>query len=125
MRILLIISCLLIGFGTFAQKPKKKKRSKDATEQSTLEPNSLDPAYSGAEIPREPKKKKSKSKGPTYDSQQDYYDRMLAVAKERDKAEREMAKPQYSNPMYFGHKRPPKKHKPGKMKYCKECGIRH
>ena len=50
---------------------------------------------------------------------------MLAVAKERDKAEREMAKPQYSNPMYFGHKRPPKKHKPGKMKYCKECGIRH
>jgi len=124
MRALLIILFLLIGFGAFAQKSKKEKRDKDATEQSTVEPNSLSP-YQGAEaMPREPKKKK-KSKGPTYDSQQDYYDRMMAVAKERDKAEREMAKPQYSNPMYFGHKRPPKKHKAGKLKYCKECGIRH
>ncbi|SHG90115.1 hypothetical protein SAMN04488109_2396 [Chryseolinea serpens] len=125
MRALLIILFFLIGFGTYAQKPKKKKRDKDATEQSTVDPNSLSP-YQGAESTfREPKKKKSKSKGPTYDSQQDYYDRMMAVAKERGKAEREMAKPQYSNPMYFGHKRPPKKHKAGKLKYCKECGIRH
>ncbi|HEY5748189.1 MAG TPA: hypothetical protein VIU12_19090 [Chryseolinea sp.] len=125
MRALLIILFFLIGFGAFAQKSKKKKRDKDATEQSTVDPNSLSP-YQGAEtMPREPKKKKSKSKGPTYDSQQDYYDRMMAVAKERDKAGREMAKPQYSNPMYFGHKRPPKKHKAGKLKYCKECGIRH
>ena len=27
--------------------------------------------------------------------------------------------------MYFGHKRPPKKRPANKMKFCKECGIRH
>jgi hypothetical protein len=27
--------------------------------------------------------------------------------------------------LYFGHKNPPKKHKAGKIRYCKECGIRH
>jgi hypothetical protein len=50
---------------------------------------------------------------------------MQATVKEKRKAEKIMEKPQYSNPMYFGHKRPPKKRAPNKMKYCKECGIRH
>ena len=34
-------------------------------------------------------------------------------------------KPQYSNPLYFGHKKKPKKRKRGKQKVCKECGIKH
>ncbi len=34
-------------------------------------------------------------------------------------------KPQYNNPMYFGHKRPPKKNPVGKRKYCKECLMWH
>lgn len=51
--------------------------------------------------------------------------RMKAVVKDHRKAEKEMLKPQYSDPTYFGHKRKPKKHKPGKMKFCKECEIRH
>jgi len=34
-------------------------------------------------------------------------------------------KPQYSDPLYFGHKKKPKKRPPGKQKYCKECGMRH
>lgn len=61
----------------------------------------------------------------TVDPVKEYYERMEDVAKAYKKAERLSRKPQYSNPLYFGHKRPPKKHSPGKMRYCKECGIRH
>jgi hypothetical protein len=59
------------------------------------------------------------------DPVQDYYDRMEDVAKAYRRAEKLSRKPRYSNPLYFGHKRPPRKHSPEKMRYCKECGIRH
>lgn len=87
-------------------------------------PNSLDPSTS---LRKEyaPKASRRASKGTTYDLQQEYYDRMEQVVKTRRKAEKIMEKPQYSDPMYFGHKRPPKKRKPSRMKFCKECGIRH
>jgi len=56
---------------------------------------------------------------------EEFYDRMEANAKRRKKMAKEMKKPQYSDPMYFGHKRKPKKRSPGKRKFCKECGIVH
>jgi hypothetical protein len=87
-------------------------------------PSSLQPYY-----PKETKapkaKKKSKKSGATFESEQQYYDRMARLVKEKRKVEKEMEKPQYSNPAYFGHKRPPKRHKAGKLRFCKECGIRH
>jgi hypothetical protein len=86
---------------------------------------SLEPYYPKEKQVPKKAKKKSSSKGATYESEQQYYERMAKVFKEKEKAEKEMMKPQYSNPMYFGHKRPPKKHKRGKMKFCKECGLRH
>jgi len=55
----------------------------------------------------------------------EYEKRMETNAKKRKKMEKEMEKPQYSDPTYFGHKKPPKKRKPGKKKFCKECGMRH
>lgn len=48
--------------------------------------------------------------------------RLEARTIEEEKASR---KPQYTNPLYFGHKRPPKKRKVGKKKFCKECGLVH
>ena len=48
-----------------------------------------------------------------------------AFLKRTRKEARLKKKPQYSNPTYLGHKRKPKKHKPGKMKFCKECGMKH
>jgi hypothetical protein len=56
---------------------------------------------------------------------EEFYDRMEANAKKREKMAKEMNKPQYSDPMYFGHKTPPKKRPPGKKKFCKECKMRH
>jgi hypothetical protein len=55
----------------------------------------------------------------------EYYARVEHIAKEKQRILKKMAEPQYSNPMYFGHKRPPKRHEVHKIKYCKECGIRH
>jgi hypothetical protein len=55
----------------------------------------------------------------------EFYARVEQAAKDRQRMLKKMADPQYSNPLYFGHKRPPKKHEAHKMRYCKECGIRH
>lgn len=55
----------------------------------------------------------------------EYQERMKDNAKAAKKKAKEMEKPQYSDPSYFGHKRKPKKRPPHKMKFCEECGIRH
>ncbi len=125
MRIILITIILLAGAVSSSQAQfwKKKKNRNQANEQ--LHPSALNPLPKAGQYQPKAEKKRSSKSGPTYESEQQFYDRMEALAKEKRKIEKLMAKPQYSNPMYFGHKRPPKKRKPGKMKYCKECGIRH
>lgn len=55
----------------------------------------------------------------------EFYVRIEKAAKAKQRMLRKLAKPQYSNFAYFGHKNPPKKHLPFAMRYCKECGIRH
>jgi hypothetical protein len=55
----------------------------------------------------------------------EFYVRAERVAQEKQWMIRELAKPQYSDITYFGHKHKPKKHLPYAMRYCKECGIRH
>lgn len=51
--------------------------------------------------------------------------RMEETSRKRLKEMKKAKDPQYSDPTYFGHKKPPKKRPPGKMKFCKECGMRH
>src|SRR5258707_5615857 len=61
----------------------------------------------------------------SFNAEYEFYKRVAQVAREKQRMLRKMAKPQYSNFAYFGHKHPPKKHLPFAMRYCKECGIRH
>jgi hypothetical protein len=114
---LLAIAILVAGSPAFGQ-----VKTPDETPASQR-PTTLEPYYP------EPKKSQNhKSFSPAktnIDLQREYYERVEAVMKARKKMARIMRKPQYSNPMYFGHKRPPKKHSPKKMKYCRGCGIRH
>lgn len=56
---------------------------------------------------------------------EEFWQRMETNAKHKKKIAKKMEKPQYSDPMYFGHKKKPKKRPPGKRKFCKECGITH
>ena len=73
------------------------------------------------------KKKKSKNSiTKEFDQKvEEYEKRMEANAKRNEKIAREMKKPQYSDPSYFGHKKKPKKRPPGKKKFCKECKMSH
>jgi hypothetical protein len=123
----LTIFLTLVTCTTYAQSRSKKKTPQKQEAGSNL-PTSLNPNGSASTqnfAPRKGSKSKSSSKKITYDQQQQYYERVVTVAKARQKAEKIMEKPQYSNPMYFGHKKMPKKRPPHKMKLCKECGIRH
>lgn len=124
MRFILIL--LFIGISvqlSWGQASDKKSRKKDKDKYETPQPTSKDPF--GSHMNYAPKKSKLKFKGATYNAERNYYERMDDVRKTRKKEARELMKPQYSDPLYFGHKNPPKKHKPGKIRYCKECGIRH
>lgn len=105
---------------TIAQSKKKQQKAKGEQQQS----NSLSP-YFPAEDYEPEKKSKSKSRKATHNAMELHEARMKEVVKSHRKAEKEMAKPQYSDPTYFGHKRKPKKRPPGKMKFCKQCEIRH
>jgi hypothetical protein len=106
-------------FSGYAQSRKQRKE-----ELPKSGPTSLDPLPRERHLPKEARKR-SKAKGPTYNAERDYYERVEDFGKTRRKNEKMLMTPQYSDPSYFGHKRPPKKRPPDKMKFCKECGIRH
>jgi hypothetical protein len=122
-RVTLIFFLGFLTADSYAQFWKKKEK-RAGTENGVQQPTSLNPLHQEQRA-YVPKASRKASKGPTYGLEQEFYDRMEELAKVRKKNERLMEKPQYSNPLYFGHKRPPKKRKPSKMKFCKECGIRH
>lgn len=123
---LIILLVLFVSTATFAQsKKKKQKKSKQKTEQRQ-QASSLSPYFPKDDYaPEKATKKKSKGRKATYNAMDEHEARMKAVVKGHRKAEKEAMKPQYSDPSYFGHKRKPKKRPPGKMKFCKECEIRH
>ncbi len=123
MRLIVTLLLVLVTSFTFAQSRKKRKESRTQTQQSA--PSSLNPGFPEQQAYAPKKSRGKKSGGPTYESQEEYADRMRATVKAKRKAEREMEKPQYSDPSYFGHKRKPKRHSAKKMRLCKECGIRH
>ena len=122
MRLLFILTCVFLSGISFGQSGKKKKTTASEKE-TTSQPTSLNPETQ--KRPEQKKSKKSSSGETTYNSEKEYYDRMAALEKGRRKNERMLDNPQYSDPAYFGHKRPPKRRPPNKMKFCKVCGIRH
>jgi hypothetical protein len=119
MRSLFVLTIFLLGMPllVFAQ-------TDDATPQA---PTSLEPGREEEQrSSSSPRIKRSRSeRGSVVETEKEYVARMKRTVKEIRKKEKEMKKPQYANPLYFGHKRPPKKNKAGHLKVCKECGIRH
>ncbi|HEX8060406.1 MAG TPA: hypothetical protein VF473_05690 [Cyclobacteriaceae bacterium] len=119
---LAFIVFLLIGVGASAQNA----------------PNSLSPGNSKEVNPMlqtkttTAKKKKHrtgvfspKRQNVKHTARYEFYERIEQAAKEKQRILRKLAKPQYSDPRYFGHKRIPKRHQANKMRYCGQCGIRH
>lgn len=135
MRAILILLCLTLTVcvsNAQSSSKKKKKRPVNAEKRtSSLErhASSLEPYTPYAERSTTSRKKTAKQRDKNIakasDPVQEFYARMAEVQKKREQSEKMMEKPQYSDPMYFGHRRPPKKRSPEKMKYCRECGIKH
>lgn len=78
----------------------------------------------------QPKEKRDKVIGRWFSDRQkvaekDYQATVKSARKARKKADKLAEKPQFKDPTYFGHKKPPVKRPPGKQKYCKECELRH
>ena len=99
----------------------------DTYGQSTREPDKAQQFQSNVQSTS---KKKKKSKKNNYKAKMDlavkeYEELMKANVKKKAKIAKEMEKPQYSDPSYFGHKKKPKKRPLSKRKMCKECGIVH
>jgi hypothetical protein len=89
-------------------------------------PNSLSPAVQPTlKVNKRTREVKRVQPNVKHSSEYEFYDRVQKVAKAKKRALRKLAKPQYTNPVYFGHKNIPKKHAPHKMRFCNECGIRH
>ncbi|MDZ7606313.1 MAG: hypothetical protein U5K79_12170 [Cyclobacteriaceae bacterium] len=96
---------------------------------SSREPSSKSDRGATYDVRMSKQKKKGKSKNSMasqYDRKvEEHHELVKANAKKNEKIAREMEKPQYSDPTYFGHKKEPKKRPPGKKKFCKECGMVH
>ena len=126
MKVLVALLLTFITCTAHAQLTGKEKRAARKG-SSTNQPTTLDPGSANVPTvsPRLSGKKEKKSKGPTYNAQKEFEDRMQARAKTYRKNEKMLMRRQFNDPSYFGHKHKPKKHSAAKMRYCKECGIRH
>jgi hypothetical protein len=124
MRLFFFALMILVTCESFAQLSRKERKAARQSSQSS-QPTTLDPATRQGRSAPKHVRKKEKSNGPTYNSQKEFEERMEARSKTYRKNEKYLMTPQYSNPAYFGHKRPPKRRPANKMKFCKECGIRH
>lgn len=120
-----LLSTLLLVFGlslsVFSQVAEKENSKASYNEDNSKAPSSTTRIKSGLS------KKKSKKKQPAGHDRLvvEQKERMVANTKKNLKLAKEMEKPQYSDPMYFGHKKKPKKRPLGKRKFCKECQMVH
>ena len=117
----IVIALLFFSFVGYAQNTREtgsdEKVSSEADRYTT---------YSTNQKKYRKKSKKSDQSLGVYDQKiREFEARMEAAVKSKRIAAREMKKPQYSDPSYFGHKKKPKKRPPDKKKYCKECGLYH
>lgn len=119
LRYFYVISLAMMPFISDAQTNIRGDKG-ERVEQAVSAPKVVKKAKISKRKPTVSKRRKVKH-SPEYE----YYARVEQAAKERKRMLKFMDKPQYYNPLYFGHKRPPKRNPPNKMKFCKECGIRH
>ncbi len=125
-----------VGYGQSSNKKEKKKSKSEKTAPRFEQQGNAYAPFSPEEtkeVVNSSTAKKSKKKKSAYDSYtmtmekkvEEFNDRMESNIKARKKQARQMEKPQYSDPSYFGHKRKPKIRKVKNRKHCKECGIVH
>jgi len=132
--ILVFIFIFISGFtGGFAQSNNQSGSAEDKRSYaSSVDPSPIFPENSASRKRLKKstiKSSKAKFKGSfawqLEQKKKDYGRLMKENARKYRKEWRQSLKPQFSDPMYFGHKKKPKKRPPGKRRLCKECGIVH
>jgi hypothetical protein len=89
-------------------------------------PTSREPGTKqGVHSPRHTKTVKKKKRKVQHTAQYEFYERVEQAAKEKQRILKYLSRPQFSDHRHLGHKKIPKKRPPHKMRYCRECGIRH
>ncbi|MFY0627201.1 MAG: hypothetical protein JXR07_12955 [Reichenbachiella sp.] len=116
---------LFFAFISFFISEGQAQSSRDSESDMKFTSTSSSAVFSSSKKSSKKFFKKRKSKGNRPQSLVEYEKLKKDVQKAQTKKEKGMRKPQYSDPSYFGHKRPPKKRKLGKRKFCKECGMTH
>ena len=132
-RFVFIFTFLIFAAVLSASAQTKKQPANKNNSGNSFQPYAETPVANSATQKKASKKKNKKSKRSFAswfkkdldNKKQEFYDLIEANAKRDRKMAKKMLKPQYSDPTYFGHKKKPKKRKPGKRKFCKECGIVH
>jgi hypothetical protein len=117
---ILVILLMLFYYqaiGQAAKNPRYQNRQQEIDRGAT---------YDNKKVKTKKNKSTALSLNQQFDQKVDeYYVRMEENSKRYKKLGKDMRKPQFSDPSYFGHKHPPKKRPPGKKKFCKECGMVH
>jgi len=88
---------------------------------TSLEPGKRNEYYAPSRT-KATKARKGKAK---HTKEYEFYERVEKAAHEKKKIAKRLAKAQFSDYRYFGHKHIPKRRPTYKMTYCNECGIRH
>lgn len=89
-------------------------------------PTSREPGTKqGVHSPRHAKAVKKKKQKVQHTAQYEFYERVEQAAKEKQRILKYLSRPQFSDHRHLGHKKIPRKRPPHKMRYCRECGIRH
>jgi hypothetical protein len=138
LALIIFFSFVYISDNYGQEKKKEKSRTSQAETENSFAPYTPESNRDNQVTSKKSSKKarkayrKSQKKGAGYSylknldkKKEEFRERMKDNAKEDRKMARLMKKPQYSDPMYFGHKRKPKKRDVDKRKLCKECGIVH
>jgi len=125
MKINLIVLLFILSCATTLAQSAKKEPNRENSRNNRREEVDRGATY-GLETTKVKKTKLKRSVAKDFDKKiEEFEKRMELNAKKNEKMEKELKKPQYSDPTYFGHKHKPKKRPPGKKKYCKECGMYH
>jgi hypothetical protein len=125
MHFLFLILFMLLATASFAQSTNDREKNVPTSLHPAAGAPSIAPDRMNSGMKPLMNRRSKIRDGSHIETYEEYVARMKRTVKMIRKNERLMKKPQYSNPMYFGHKHLPKKHKPAKMRFCTECGIRH
>jgi hypothetical protein len=110
-KIYCLLTFMLLSFASQGQ----------STTLNSLDPGTKKVFYS----PKHEKKVKTRKVNVKHTPRYEFYKRVEVAAKEKQKTLKKLSKAQYSDRRYFGHKHIPTRRPWYKIRYCKECGIRH